>query len=216
MLKLNTIFNLNRTLQFPKFSFGKNYFEIQINISFAILISNFYLFIYKFLENQLKRSIVELIFAGTETTVNTLRWGVLLMARYPNVQKRVHEEIDRELGNTAPKYGKRKNLKFTEAVLCEIQRVATLIPFLPHRTTSTTTLRGYTIPENSIIIPNSMAVHRDQEVWQDPEYFHVENFFDESTNVIIKTDHLIPFGIGMPILKLYISLGLYNFMIGEK
>ena len=137
--------------------------------------------------------------AGTETTVNTLRWTVLLMARYPNIQKRVHEEIDRELGNNAPRYGNRQNLKFTEAVLCEIQRGANLVPFLPHRVTSNTTLRGYTIPENSIVIPNSFAVHRDPKMWKDPEYFHVENFFDESKNVIIKTDHLIPFGMGMPI-----------------
>ncbi|KAI4560719.1 hypothetical protein MJG53_017348, partial [Ovis ammon polii x Ovis aries] len=40
--------------------------------------------------------------AGTESTVSTLRWGILFMSRYPEIQKKVHDEIAKVTGSTQP------------------------------------------------------------------------------------------------------------------
>ena len=148
----------------------------------------------------MKRVIFDLFVAGTETTTSSLRWAILLIARNLEVQKRVQAEIDHELGKNKPNYSNRKSLIYTEAVLCEIQRVATLLPFFPHKTTCCVNVRGFTIPENSIVCPNSLAVHRDPKIWKDPEHFNVKNFYDEEKKLLFNTDYLIPFGMGILLL----------------
>ena len=119
------------------------------------------------------------------------------MARNLQVQKRVQAEIDHELGKNKPNFSNRKILKYTDAVICEIQRVASLVPFLPHRVINTVKVRGYTIPENSIVFPNSLAVHRDPKIWKDPEHFNPDHFYDENSKSLINTDRLISFGMGI-------------------
>lgn len=50
-------------------------------------------------DEQLTYSVVNLFAAGTETTTSTLLWGILFMAENPEVQRKVQEEIDREVGS---------------------------------------------------------------------------------------------------------------------
>ena len=139
--------------------------------------------------------------AGTETLLSTLRWALLLMAKYPDVQKKVKKEIDSEIGGKSPKISDKNKLKFTEAALCEVQRVASLAASEVHRVTKTVSIRGYTIPKDSIALLNFFAVHRDKRIWKDPEHFHLENFYDEEKKELKNTDRLIPFGMGLTIFK---------------
>ena len=119
------------------------------------------------------------------------------MARYPKVQKRVQAEIDQEIGRSLPSSACRKQLQYTEAVLSEILRVSTVVQFLGRRVTKSTIIRGYLFPENAYVLSNFHAAHRDSRIWKDPEYFNVDNFYDEKTNSLINTNYLISFGMGM-------------------
>merc|ERR1712137_39750 len=63
------------------------------------------------------------------TTSTTLTWAALYMVRYPEVQAKVHEELDKEVGvDRAPKMEDRVRLPFTEAVIMEIQRHGNIVP----------------------------------------------------------------------------------------
>ncbi|OCT82117.1 vitamin D 25-hydroxylase [Xenopus laevis] len=66
-------------------------------------------------------SVGELIIAGTETTTNVLRWAMLFMALYPNIQGQVQKEIDKVVGlNRIPTLEEKSKMPYTEAVLHEI------------------------------------------------------------------------------------------------
>ena len=79
------------------------------------------------LEN-LRNVLFDLFLAGSETTSTTLTWAALYMVRYPQVQTKVQQELDRVVGqNRHPSVKDKPNLPYTEAVLMEIQRYLDLV-----------------------------------------------------------------------------------------
>ena len=91
----------------------------------------------------------------------------------------------------------RVELPFTEAVLLEVQRIATLLPkSAPHRKMKDVSLFGYDIRENSLVTCNIYAVHRDTKLWTDPQHLNQEANFtrrDASGSLeIVNTEYLIP------------------------
>ncbi|KYO30367.1 hypothetical protein Y1Q_0005404 [Alligator mississippiensis] len=101
-----------------------------------------------FQDGNLKALITNLFTAGLETTSTTLRWGFLLMMKYPEIQQKVQEEIERVLGSNPPRIEHRSKMPYTDAVVHEIQRFSNILPMdLPHETTMDVTLKGYFIPK---------------------------------------------------------------------
>ena len=79
--------------------------------------------------DNLKINLFDLFLAGSETTSTTLTWAALYMVRYPEVQKKVQEELDNVVGvNRSPSMTDKPNLPYTQAVIMEIQRHSNVLP----------------------------------------------------------------------------------------
>ncbi|KAM5271973.1 cytochrome P450 2C23-like [Ctenodactylus gundi] len=135
--------------------------------------------------------------AGIETTSITLRFGLLLLMKHPEVQAKVHEEIDRVIGrNQSPSMKDRMNLPYTEAVLHEIQRYITLFPSnLPHAVTQDTKFKDYVIPKGTTILPLLSSILMDCQEFPNPEKFDPGHFLDKN-GCFRKTDYFVPFSLG--------------------
>ena len=140
----------------------------------------------------------DLFVAGTDTTATTLKWAILYLMLHPDIQRKIHEELDMVIGRERmPTLEDRKVLPYTEAVLLEIQRIATIVPLsVPHSTAYDTKLAGYDIPAGTFILSNLWAVHHDPKVWKDPEEFKPERFLNEDGTAVVQREELIPFSIG--------------------
>ncbi|XP_078140581.1 cytochrome P450 2K1-like [Centroberyx gerrardi] len=146
-------------------------------------------------ENLLK-TVGNLFNAGTDTTGTTLRWGLLLMAKYPNIQDQVQEELSRMIGSRQVRVEDRKNLPYTDAVIHEIQRLANIVPMsLPHKTSQDVTFQGYFIKKGTTVYPLLTSVLYDETEWESPRTFNPAHFLDKDGK-FVKRDAFMPFSAG--------------------
>nr|XP_043905949.1 cytochrome P450 2K1-like [Solea senegalensis] len=147
-------------------------------------------------ERNLIFMITNLFAAGTDTTASTLRWGLLLMAKYPHIQDQVQEELSTVVGNRQVQIDDRKNLPYTDAVIHETQRLANIVPMaIPHKTSRNITFQGYFIKQGTVVFPLLTSVLYDESEWESPHTFNPSHFLDKEGK-FIRRDAFLPFSAG--------------------
>ncbi|XP_064125627.1 cytochrome P450 2C19-like isoform X1 [Loxodonta africana] len=146
---------------------------------------------------NLLNTVHDLLGAGSQTTSTTLRYGLLLLLKHPEVTAKVQEEIDHVVGrNRSPCMQDRSSMPYTDAVVHEIQRYTDLSPMsLPHRVTRDIKFRNCLIPKGTTILTALSSVLHDNKEFPNPEMFDPGHFLDESGN-FKKSDYFMPFSAG--------------------
>ncbi|XP_060068562.1 steroid 17-alpha-hydroxylase/17,20 lyase-like [Ylistrum balloti] len=147
---------------------------------------------------HLKQTLIDIFFAGIDTTRFTLQWFFLYIAANPKVQKQAQMEIDEAVGrDRLPGLDDRPAMPYTEAVLHETMRIATVAPFgLAHAARIDTKLCGYDIPKGTTVMINHWALHNDPRHWKDPKTFDPKRFLDSDGNLGPKPVSWLPFSAG--------------------
>ncbi|KAK7114389.1 hypothetical protein V1264_000453 [Littorina saxatilis] len=150
-------------------------------------------------DEHILTTVQELIGAGFDTISSTLQWSVLYLMTHKLVQERAHREIERVVGlERDPLMEDLAKLPYTEAVILEVMRHSCIFPLaLPHSTTRDTTLNGFFIPKDTLVLINLWSVNRDGEVFADPERFYPDRFLDDSGSINREmAEKFLPFGAG--------------------
>ncbi|XP_031618139.1 methyl farnesoate epoxidase-like [Contarinia nasturtii] len=151
-----------------------------------------------FSDEQLLSICLDFFQAGTETTSNTLSFGLMYMIHNRDVCDKVHAELDAVIGKKRfPILQDRNHLPYVEAVLSEILRFSNVAPLgIAHRTTDDTTFREFIIPKDTVVLISLYSLNMDKDYWRDPNVFKPERFLNENGEYISHSEQFLPFGLG--------------------
>ena len=120
----------------------------------------------------MESSILDLLLAGTETTSTALTWALLVLIRYPDIQLKIQNELDKVIGrDRLPNLDDRPQLPYTESFIQELLRYCCIAPLgLPHMAGGDVETNDgrYKIPKGTVVFPNLYHVVNDPNVFQEP------------------------------------------------
>uniref|UniRef100_A0A8D2PR25 Cytochrome P450 2J6 n=1 Tax=Zosterops lateralis melanops TaxID=1220523 RepID=A0A8D2PR25_ZOSLA len=139
-------------------------------------------------KDNMVQSVFDLFLGGSETTATTLRWALLFMLVYPDIQDKVQKELDAVLSPShLICYEDRKQLPYTNAVVHEILRFSSIILItLPREAVKDTTVLGYHIPKGTLIMVNIDSTLFDPAYWETPHQFNPGHFLDKAGNFVTR------------------------------
>ena len=122
-------------------------------------------------DQQLRDEMMTLFLAGHETTAAALTWIWYLLARHPEVETKLIEELDRVLAGRPPALADLPQLPCTEMVIRETMRLYPPAPIIARESIEEVTVGGYRVAKRSLITISPWAIHRDSRFFPDPERF---------------------------------------------
>jgi len=147
-------------------------------------------------EKQLRDELITMFAAGHETTANALAWTFVLLAENPEIQERLYKEIEEQLGGKAPTAKCIEKLPLAAAVFKETLRIKPTAWALSSRQAiHETTLGGYRIPKDAVVLIAPYAMHRNLDYFDNPETFDPDRWLDGRTDNLPKLAYM-PFGAG--------------------
>jgi cytochrome P450 len=122
-------------------------------------------------DRQLHDELITMLLAGHETTANALAWTWYLVARHPDVESRLHAEVDAVLGGRLPAVDDLPALPYTRMVFAESIRLYPPAWLLGRMAVEAHEVRGYRIPVGSLVVLSPWAVHRNAAYFPEPARF---------------------------------------------
>ncbi|KAI0674497.1 CyP450 monooxygenase [Trametes maxima] len=119
--------------------------------------------------------------AGADTTLSAIQAFFLVLASFPDAQKKAQAELDAVVGpHRLPEFSDQKSLPYVSAVIKECLRWHSIVPLgITHRLIEDDEYRGYFIPKGTLVLPNIWAYARDENRYPNPREFLPERFLKD-------------------------------------
>jgi cytochrome P450 len=132
-------------------------------------------------DTEIRDELLTLLVAGHETTATALSWAMERLSRHPQKLERLRDEV--LAGEDA----------YLTATIQETLRLRPVLVIVLRRLTEPVEIGGYELPAGATVVPSIHLVHRDPEIYPEPDRFLPERFLDEPPG----TYTWIPFGGGI-------------------
>lgn len=112
-----------------------------------------------------------LFFAGYETSARSMSYAWYALAINPHVKARLHEELDRELGDGLPTLETLKKLPYTLRVIKETLRLYPPAPMYAKDVVDDDVIDGHCVDKGSVVLLFPYFTHRHPDFWEEPLRF---------------------------------------------
>jgi len=117
---------------------------------------------------QVRDEVMTIFLAGHETTANALTWTWYLLSQNPEVEAKLHDELDTMLDGRAPTFEDVPRLRYTEMVLAEAMRLYPPAWAIGRLALKEHDLGEYAIPTKSLVLLSPYVTHRDARFFPEP------------------------------------------------
>jgi len=138
---------------------------------------------------------ISFMLTGYETTANALCWLWYLLARNPDVRRRMLDEIDAVLGDRDVTLADIADLPWTTACLEEAMRIFPPVWMIAREALCDDVIGGHHIRAGTTVAIVIEHVHRDPRFWRDPARFDPSRFLPGADGDRPRSSYL-PFGGG--------------------
>ncbi|CAL8285941.1 unnamed protein product [Arctogadus glacialis] len=136
------------------------------------------------------------LFAGYETTSSSLGFLAYNLALNPEVMTKLQQEIDSTFPNKgAVDYPALNQMEYLDSVINESLRLYPIALRLERVAKATVEINGLVIPKGTVFMVPLWVMHRDPDLWPNPEEFKPERFSKENKDTIDPYTYM-PFGAG--------------------
>jgi cytochrome P450 len=146
-------------------------------------------------DQQLRDEVITLLLAGHETTALNLSWTWYLLAQNPEVEAKLHAELDAVLGGRLPSARDIAKLQYTDRVIRETLRLYPPAWRIFRRTEEPFTIGDYALPAGSNIVLSQWVTQRDPRWFSEPERFYPDRWSEETAAKLPRFAYF-PFGGG--------------------
>ncbi len=136
-----------------------------------------------------------LLLAAHDTTTATLAVMLWELARHPDWQQRVVDEVTAMDGEPVT-LANHKHLQVTGLVMKEALRLSPPVPFSPRGVLRDTEIDGVPVPAGTMVTAASLGLHRHPRWWSNPDAFDPERFSPERAEDAAHSHVYVPFGGG--------------------
>lgn len=143
-------------------------------------------------DEDLGNEVVTLVLAGHETTATALTWAWYLIASHPEVEHRLHAEVDAILGTRLPAMDDIPRLRYTSFVFAEVLRLYPPALAFGRRPLEPVLLGGYIIPRGASVLVSPYITQRNPKLYDDPLEFRPDRW----ENLAPPKGAYFPFGAG--------------------
>ncbi|XP_057975861.1 cytochrome P450 CYP82D47-like [Malania oleifera] len=148
----------------------------------------------------IKSTCLALVLGGSDTSTVTLVWALCLLLNNPHTLKKAQQELDTQVGRQQQLHGTHiKHLVYVQAIIKETMRLYPAAPLgAPHESIEDCIVGDHHVPAGTRLVVNLWKVHRDPQVWPDPDEFRPERFLTTHKDVDVRGQNfeLIPFSSG--------------------
>ncbi|CAG2119613.1 unnamed protein product [Medioppia subpectinata] len=145
---------------------------------------------------DIREEVDTFMFAGHDTTACCLSWTIFFLGLYPEIQGRIHEELDEIFDNNCDINAENINkLRYLEAVIKESLRLRSPVPTIMRTLTQDIQLGPYTIPSGVSILLLLDELHHDPDIYPKPLKFNPDRWLS-SEHGGNKAASFMPFSLG--------------------
>uniref|UniRef100_A0A669B1B7 Cytochrome P450 3A n=1 Tax=Oreochromis niloticus TaxID=8128 RepID=A0A669B1B7_ORENI len=147
-------------------------------------------------DHEILSQAMTFLFAGYETTSSSLTFLSYNLATNSQVMKKLQEEVDATFPNKAPiQYQELMQMEYLDCVINESLRLFPIASRLERVAKASVEINGFVIPKGMVVMVPTWPMHRDPEIWPEPEKFKPERFSKENKETIDPYSYM-PFGAG--------------------
>jgi cytochrome P450 len=128
---------------------------------------------------QMYDEMMNILIAGHETTGIATAWCWYWLSQHPGVERDLHAEIDRVVGDRPPTYDDLPALMYTRMVFEETMRITPSVWAYDRRAREEDVVEGYRIPKDTKIALSPYVMHHHPKYWDRPDHFNPLRFLPE-------------------------------------